>query len=165
MRVRARGHAPLAASGPGGVACAHDGSGLKGVVWVVAALALLVCAGAWWQSGARWRGDLYCFEQPGRVWGLAAVPAGGTPICPESRTVRAEVRAGQTRVEQFTFPGWQPEAVLNVLKAGGFTQLTARPDDGVQLEVVLTRGRERVMYLAAHQGPGTFVTVSSAPAR
>lgn len=138
---------------------------MRRTVGVVAALAVLAGAAGWWQSGARWRGELYCFAQPGQVWEMGAVPAGAAPGCPDSRSVRAEVRAGQTRVEQFTFPDWQPGAVLDVLKAGGFTQLTARPDDGVQFEVVLTRGRERVLYLAAHQGAGTLVTLSSTPAR
>ncbi|GAA5435824.1 hypothetical protein M8445_11480 [Deinococcus aquaticus] len=137
---------------------------MRGVVWVVAALVLLAGAGAWWQSGARWRGDLYCFEQPGRVWGLAAVPAGGTPTCPESRTVRAEIRSGNTRLEQFAFPQWQPDAVLDVLRAGGFTRFTERPDDGIQREIVLLRGQERLTFIAEHQGAGMLVHLSGVPA-
>ncbi|MBZ9714609.1 hypothetical protein [Deinococcus multiflagellatus] len=127
---------------------------------------LLVCAGAvWWASGARWRGALYCFEQPGQVWGVAPMPAGATPTCPESRSVRAEVRAGQTRLEQYLFSDWQPEAVLKRLEDAGFARLTTRPDDGVQLEVVLTRGQERVLYIAEHRGAGTLVHVGSTPVR
>ncbi|WP_221088418.1 hypothetical protein [Deinococcus aquaedulcis] len=135
------------------------------VVLSVALLAVLLGTAAWWQSGARWRGALYCFERPGQVWGLSPLPAGATPTCPESRTVRAEIRAGQTRLEQYLFSDWQPEAVLKRLEDAGFSRLTTRPDDGIQFEVVLTRGRERVLYIAEHRGAGTLVHVGGTPVR
>ncbi|WP_107136795.1 hypothetical protein [Deinococcus arcticus] len=135
------------------------------VVFAAAVLLVLAGAAAWWQGGARWRSALYCFEEPGQVWGLAPLPAGATPACPESRTVRAEVRAGQTRIEQYLFADWQPETVLKRLERGGFARLTTRPDDGIQFEAVLTRGRERVLYIAEHRGAGTLVHVGGTPVR
>ena len=60
--------------------------------WPALALlaALLVGLGAWQARESRWRGPLYCIEQPGRVWGLAPVPAGVTPTCPQSRSYRRD---------------------------------------------------------------------------
>ncbi|UBV41512.1 hypothetical protein LAJ19_07485 [Deinococcus taeanensis] len=135
---------------------------MRSSVWGAGLAFVLLVAGAagWWQTGARWRGPLYCFEQAGLVWGLSPIPAGVAASCPESRTVRAEVRAGRARLEQFTLPGWAPDTLMRPLLAGGFTVLRALPDDGVQVEAILTRGQERVLYTAAHQGEGTFVTLS-----
>ncbi|GGR80611.1 hypothetical protein [Deinococcus sedimenti] len=134
---------------------------------LVTAFILLVVVGvtAWWQTGSRWRGDQYCFTQPGRVWGTAPMPAGATPSCPASQGVRREVRRGETRVEQFTLSTWQPRALQDALVAEGFTVTRARPDDGIQVEAMLTRAGETVLYTAAHQGEGTFVTLSSSGQR
>ncbi|GGK92163.1 hypothetical protein GCM10010844_08290 [Deinococcus radiotolerans] len=115
----------------------------------------------WWQGGARWRGELYCFADPARVWGTAALPVGATPSCPASQGVRREVRSGQTRVEQFTLARWEPRAIRDLLTAQGFAVTHELPDDGVQAEAVLTRQGETVLHTAAHQGAGTFVTLSS----
>lgn len=130
---------------------------------VAAVLALCAAAGGvvWWQGESRWRGELYCFADPARVWGVAPRPPGVTPSCPASRGVRREVRSGQTRVEQFTLPGWAPQQVRELLTAQGFVVAHALPDDGIQVEAVLTRAGETVLYTAAHQGEGTFVTLSS----
>lgn len=128
-----------------------------------AVLALCAAAGgaAWWQGGARWRGDLYCFADATQVWGVAARPADATPLCPASQSVRREVRSGQTRVEQFTLPRWDPQALRELLTAQGYAVTHALPDDGIQVEAVLSRAGETVLYTAAHQGEGTFVTLSS----
>jgi hypothetical protein len=130
---------------------------------VAAALAILAVLGGviWWQSGSRWRGELYCFADPALVWGVADRPADLIPSCPPSRGVRREVRSGQTRVEQFTLPRWDPVLVRDLLTARGFAVAHALPDDGIQAEAVLTRAGETVLYTAAHQGQGTFVTLSS----
>ncbi|MBZ9749626.1 hypothetical protein K7W42_01985 [Deinococcus sp. HMF7604] len=128
-------------------------------------LMVLLAGAAWWQSGARWRGALYCAEQPGQVWGVAPIPAGATLLCPESSSVRAEVRRGDTRIEQYLFADWQPETLLRLLEAEGFTRLSTRPDDGIQFEAVLTSGRERVLYIAEHRGEGTLVNLGGTPMR
>ncbi|WP_119672940.1 hypothetical protein [Deinococcus sp. RM] len=127
------------------------------------ALAVLAVLGGvvWWQSGARWRGELYCFADPARVWGVAERPADLTPSCPSSQGVRREVRSGQTHVEQFTLARWDPALVRDLLTARGYAVAHALPDDGIQVEAVLTRAGETVLFTAAHQGAGTFVTLSS----
>jgi hypothetical protein len=119
--------------------------------WAAALLALVVIAGL---SGRalnerRWSGPLYCIEKPGTVWnGLAPLPTGYTPECPESRTYRQEVRSGFSRVESYRTSGWQPKALLETLKAAGFRQTT----DGYTLQ-----------YLATLQEGQTVVTLSGRP--
>lgn len=103
---------------------------------------------------------LYCMAEQGQVWGVAPLPAGAQPECPDSDTVRAEVRSGQTRVEQFALPADQAETVLKLMQGAGYAVVSRKPDDGIQLEAILKKGDDQVMYFAEHQPGRTFVTLT-----
>jgi hypothetical protein len=61
--------------------------------------------------------EVYCIEKSGALWaGLAPLPAGYTPECPESHSYRLEVRDGLSRVERYRVDGWHPKAILEVVK-------------------------------------------------
>lgn len=123
-------------------------------------LALLALA-VWGAREARWRGPLYCIGQTGQVWGLAPVPAGLTPGCPQSQSYRQEVRQGFARVEQYSLPGWHPRALLPAFQAAGFVPEGGAEDDGDEFAVFLGRAGERVQYVADLQPDGhTLITLS-----
>ncbi|MFC4637168.1 hypothetical protein [Deinococcus hohokamensis] len=124
-------------------------------------LALVAGAGLWQSREARWQGPLYCLQAPGQVWAAAPVPSGVTPVCPASHTVRAEVRRGETRIEQYELPGWQPAPVLGALTAAGYRVVSRIPDDGVQEAAVLSRGRERLTYVADRMNGQTLVSLTT----
>lgn len=96
----------------------------------------------------------------GQVWGVASLPADAQPECPDSDTVRAEVRSGQTHIEQFALPADQAETVLKLMQSAGYAVVSRKPDDGIQLEAILKKGNEQVMYFAEHQPGRTFVTLT-----
>ena len=121
---------------------------------------LLILAGGWFLlREQRWQGDLYCFDQPGTIWGLAEIPAGVTPECPSSDSYRQDIRQGLGRVEQFRLPGWQPKALLETWTAAGYLPQT---DDLMSNDysAFLSRGAERIQYSAVRQGSETLITVS-----
>ena len=132
-------------------------------VGLMVAAALLLLALIFWQSERRWLGDLYCFDQPGQVWGLASIPADLQPECPASASYRQEVRERLGRVEQFRVSGWQPKALLPVFTEAGYMPQT---DDLLSNDysAFLARGAERIQYSAVRQGPETLITVSGPPA-
>ena len=130
------------------------------VVPLLLAAALLLLGGVWFARESRWQRPLYCFERPGQVWGVAAQPEHAVPTCPESDTVRGEVRRGQTRIEQFTLPAGQPETLLRLMQSAGYAVVSRKPDDGIQLEVILRKGGDQVMYFAEHHPESTFVTLT-----
>lgn len=131
--------------------------------------ALTVGLGVWWASESRWRGPLYCIEQPGQVWGLSPLPAGTTPGCPQSRSYRQEVREGFARVEQYTLAGWRPRALLPALQRAGF--VPAGQADGIYADEdeyadFLRRGGEQLQYVAERlPGAVTRITLSGRPSR
>ena len=96
---------------------------------------------------------------------MAPLPAGATATCPESPTVREEVRSGSTRLEQYELSGWQPEPVLRALQAGGFRILSRVPDDGIQDAAVLIRQAgsqdEQVTYVADRMNGNTLVSITA----
>lgn len=121
--------------------------------------------GVWWTRTAQIRGPLYCIEQPRTVWnGVARLPAGFQPECPQSRSYRAEVRSGQSRVEQYRVPGWQPRVLIPALKQGGYLQITDEPIGPGNYSAFLGRaGVPEVQYLASLQGDTTLITLSGRP--
>jgi len=137
--------------------------------WAALALLAALAVGlvAWQARESRWRGPLYCIEQPGRVWGLAPVPAAATPGCPQSRSYRREVRESFARVEQYTLAGWRPRALLPALQAAGF--VSQGQENGVYADEdefadFLRRGREQLQYVAERlPGEVTRVTLSGRP--
>jgi hypothetical protein len=86
-------------------------------IWLTGALMVLGGLAFWPVSERRWSGPLYCIEKSGTLWaGLAPLPAGYTPECPESHSYRLEVRDGLSRVERYRVDGWHPKAILEVVK-------------------------------------------------
>ncbi|GGO32975.1 hypothetical protein [Deinococcus humi] len=132
--------------------------------WLGLALALLGL-GIWLAREVQARGPLYCFERPGTVWnGVAPLPAGFQRECPQSRSYRAEVRSGQSRVEQYRVPGWQPRVLIPALKQGGYLQITDEPIGPGNYSAFLGRaGVPEVQYLASLQGDTTLITLSGRP--
>jgi hypothetical protein len=137
--------------------------------WLGAALAALAVlgavAGVWLAREVGGRGPLYCIEQSGTLWnGVAPLPPGFQPECPQSNSYRAEVRAGESRVEQYRLPGWQPRALLPALKAGGYLQITDEPIGLGNYSAFLGRaGVPEIQYLANRQGDMTLITLSGRP--
>ncbi|AXG97896.1 hypothetical protein DVJ83_00490 [Deinococcus wulumuqiensis] len=116
------------------------------------ALPLTACAPA--------NAPLYCFADPAQVWGVSPLPADAQPECPDSDTVRGEVRSGKTRIEQFALPANQAETILKLMQGAGYAVVSRKPDDGIQLEAILRKGGDQVMYFAEHQPGRTFVTLT-----
>lgn len=133
---------------------------LLGVLVVVVAVALALLA-----REARWRGPLYCIERAGQLWGgqAGALPPGFSPQCPATASYRAEVRRGETRVEQYTAAGWQPRALLGALRGAGWTQLSDEPVSARTYVAFLERGGVQIQYLADRTGAGTLITLSGRP--
>lgn len=139
---------------------------MKALPLLAAALvAALLAVGGWWFAlERRWQGPLYCIARPGALWnGLAPLPAGLTPECPQSRSYRQEVRQGESRVEQYRLPGWHPKALLGPLKAAGFTLLTDDPIAPGNYASFLNRGGVMLHYLATLEGDTTLITLSGRP--
>lgn len=127
---------------------------------LLAVAVLLVLGGLWLARESRWQRPLYCFADPAQVWGVSPLPADAQPECPDSDTVRGEVRSGKTRIEQFALPAGQPETVLKLMQGAGYAVVSRKPDDGIQLEAILRKGGDQVMYFAEHQPGRTFVTLT-----
>ena len=133
-------------------------------LWLTGTLVVHGGLGFYVTSERRWSGPLYCIEQPGMLWsGLAPLPAGYTPECPESSSYRLEVRNGQSRVERYRVDGWKPKAILNVLKQKGYRQTTDDPIAPGNYTAFLTGRGGMVQYLATLQEGQTVVTLSGRP--
>lgn len=133
---------------------------------VLAILAVLGSfAGVWLAREVGARGPLYCIGQAGELWnGVAPLPPGFQPECPQSSSYRAEVRAGDTRVEQYRVEGWQPRALIAAMTAGGYLQLTDEPIGPGNYAAFLGRaGVPEVQYLANQEGDTTLITLSGRP--
>ncbi|WP_226342370.1 hypothetical protein [Deinococcus sp. AJ005] len=132
----------------------------------LAAFALLgAFAGGWLARQLQARGPLYCISQTGKLWnGVAPLPSGFQPECPQSGSYRAEVRSGDTRVEQYRIQGWEPRALLAAMKAGGYLQITDEPIGPGNYSAFLGRaGVPEVQYLANQEGDTTLITLSGRP--
>lgn len=118
--------------------------------------------GWWLLDTVRWRSPLYCIGQAGTLWnGLAPLPDGLTPTCPNSDSYRQEVRAGESRVEQYLVSGWQPLVAAQVLKAKGYVLL----DDELMAANHYSAFMGRTLpaelhYTAVQQGAQTLITIS-----
>lgn len=114
---------------------------------------------------ARWRGPLYCIERAGQLWGgqAGALPPGFRPQCPATASYRAEVRLGETRVEQYAAAGWQPRALIPALRAAGWQQLSDEPVNAGTYVAFLERGGAQLQYLADRTEAGTRITLSGRP--
>ncbi|WP_295814100.1 hypothetical protein [uncultured Deinococcus sp.] len=134
---------------------------------VVGALALLgaaLIAGltlVWVQEG-RWRSPLYCISAPGTLWnGLAPLPPAFEPRCPPSQSYRREVRAGQSRVEQYRVAGWQPRAVADLLRSAGYVLIEDELRGADHYSAFLGRTvPAELHYTAVRDGDDTLITVS-----
>ncbi|MVN88918.1 hypothetical protein GO986_19435 [Deinococcus sp. HMF7620] len=120
----------------------------------------------WWLADTlRWRSPLYCIERPGTLWnGLTPLPAGLTPTCPNSASYRQEVRAGESRVEQYLVPGWQPLAAAQGLREKGYVLL----DDELMAPDHYSAFMGKTLpaelhYTAVKQGDQTLITISGLP--
>ncbi len=122
-------------------------------------------AGVWLARQVGARGPLYCISQAGTLWnGAAPLPPGFRPECPQSESYRAEVRSGDTRVEQYRADGWQPRALLAAMKAGGHLQITDDPIGPGNYSAFLGRaGVPEIQYLANQEGDTTLITLSGRP--
>lgn len=131
----------------------------------MAAGVALVALGAAYLNGGRWQGPLYCISRPGQLWAGRAgtTPTDAVPDCPASDSYRREVRSGQSQVELYRLPGWQPRALLEQLKRAGYAQETDDPINPGTYSAFLRRGTERVQYLATREGATTLVTLSGRP--
>ncbi|WP_293914446.1 hypothetical protein [Deinococcus sp.] len=127
----------------------------------------MLCAAAalvWLKTERRWSGALYCIQQPGTLWnGLAPLPTGFSPECPPSSTYRQEVRSGQSRVESYRAEGWQPKALLDVLKSKGYGQTTDDPISPGNYAAFLEGPSGTVQYVASLEGTQTVTTLSGRP--
>ncbi|WP_230294669.1 hypothetical protein [Deinococcus sp. 6GRE01] len=123
-----------------------------------------VPVGWWLTDSLRWRSPLYCIETLGTLWnGLAPLPAGLSPTCPDSQSYRQEVQSGESRVEQYLVSGWQPLVAAQVLKAEGYVLL----DDELMAPDHYSAFMGRTVpaelhYTAVRQGPDTLITISGA---
>lgn len=131
----------------------------------LAVAVLATVAGVYLARESRWRGPLYCIEKTGSVWnGAAPLPPGFQPECPQSNSYRAEVRSGDTRVEQYRVQGWQPRALNAAMKAGGYIQITDEPIGPGNYSAFLGRaGVPEIQYLANQEGDTTLITLSGRP--
>ena len=133
-------------------------------LWLTGALVVVGGLGFYLIGERRWSGPLYCIEKPGTLWnGLAPLPAGYTPECPESGSYRQEVRSGQSRVERYRVNGWQPKAILEVMKQAGYRQTTDDPIAPGNYTAFLSGRGGMVQYLATLQDEQTVVTLSGRP--
>lgn len=90
------------------------------------------------------------------------LPTGYSPRCPTSESYRAEVRRGETRVEQYVTSGWHPAQLAAQLKAQGFGELDAELINPGLYEAILEDARGKVYYLATRQGDTTEITINGA---
>ena len=134
------------------------------------ALALLggalvsVPTGWWLADSLRWRSPLYCIETPGTLWnGLAPLPVGLSPTCPDSQSYRREVRAGESRVEQYLVSGWQPLVAAQVLRDKGFVLLDDELWEATHYSAFMGRAvPAELHYTAVQQRSNTLITISGA---
>ncbi|MFB9993363.1 hypothetical protein ACFFLM_15450 [Deinococcus oregonensis] len=134
--------------------------------WAAALIcALLLACVIWALEERRGQGALYCIERPGTLWnGLAPLPSTFTPECPPSQSYRQEVRAGESRVESYRVAGWQPRALLPLLRQGGYRQITDEPIGPGTYSAFLGRSTLiELHYVAAQQGDTTLITISGRP--
>ena len=113
----------------------------------------------------RWRSAFYCIERPGELWGGEAgpLPAGFTPGCSPSNSLRADVRRGAVRAEQYTAPGWRPRALEAALLGAGFALLDEEFVSPNLYEAFFRRGGKKLYYLASRQNGYTAFTLNGAP--
>ena len=131
---------------------------------LAAALLALALAAFWWGLQGRAPGELWCIGRPGTVWnGLAPLPAGVTPECPGSQSYREEVRRGESRIEQYRVPGWQPRALVPVLTAAGYRQLTDEDINVGNYAAFFDRGGDLLQYVAAREGESTLIGIGGQP--
>lgn len=118
--------------------------------------------GAWTATELRWRSPTYCIEQRGGLWNGegGALPAGYGPQCPTTASYRADVRRGDTRVEQYVTAGWRPDALAAQLRAHGFREFYAELLNPGLYEAMLEGPQGQVYYLATLQGGTTEITIS-----
>ncbi|MPY68258.1 hypothetical protein F8S09_16500 [Deinococcus sp. SDU3-2] len=130
--------------------------------FLILSLLALVGAGTYVATELRWRSPTYCIERRGQVWNgeAGALPTDYRPQCPASSSYRAEVRRGDTRVEQYVTSGWHPEALAEQFKAQGFRELDAELITPGLYEVILEKSNGKVYYLAARQGDVTEITIN-----
>lgn len=134
---------------------------IRGGLALLGAVLLASLALVWVQEG-RWRSPLYCISAPGTLWGgLVPLPPAFEPRCPPSQSYRREVRAGQSRVEQYRVAGWQPRAVADLLKAAGYVLIEDELKSSDHYSAFLGRVvPAELHYTAVRDGDGTLITVS-----
>ena len=120
--------------------------------------------GAYAVTELRWRSPAYCIERRGRLWNGEAggLPPGYRPQCPASASYRAEVRRGETRVEQYVTTGWRPDELAAQFKAQGFRELDAELINPGLYEAILEKAKGKIYYLATRQGDTTEITINGA---
>lgn len=130
-----------------------------------AALMLLLALAAFWLGRqGRPQGELWCIGRPGTVWnGLAPLPPGATPECPQSESYREEVRRGESRIEQYRVSGWQPRALIPALTAAGYRQLTDEDINVGNYAAFFDRSGDMIQYVAAREGETTLIGISGKP--
>ena len=129
--------------------------------------ALVATPVGWWvQTEAPWARPLYCIEQPGMLWGgLAPLPPDFTPQCPQNASYRQEVRAGESRVEQYLVPGWHPRAAAQVLATAGYILIDDELSASNHYSAFLGRiTPAELHYTAIRQAQNTLITISGSPA-
>lgn len=131
-------------------------------VLLVLVLVALVGVTAYAATELRWRSPTYCIEQRGQLWNgeAGALPSGYRPQCPASGSYRAEVRRGDTRVEQYLISGWRPDELAAQFKAQGFRELDAELINPELYEAILERSKGKVYYLATRRGDTTEITIN-----
>ncbi|WP_407571694.1 hypothetical protein [Deinococcus altitudinis] len=133
-------------------------------LWLTGTLVVLGGLGFWLVGERRWSGPLYCIEAPGTLWnGLADLPSGYTPECPESASYRQEVRSRLSRVERYRVDGWHPRDLLETVKQAGYRQTTDDPVAPGNYTAFMTGQNGMIQYLASHQDGQTVVTLSGRP--
>lgn len=74
------------------------------------------------------------------------------PECPNSRSYLQEVRNGLSQVECYRVDGWQPQALLKVMKHGAYSQMTDDPIAPGNYAAFLTGQGGMIQYLSQFAG-------------
>lgn len=83
--------------------------------------------------------------------------------CPTSASYHAEVRGGETQVEQYVAPGWQPTGLVQQFLRAGYAQLDGEYVNDGLYEAFLDKAGRRVYLLATRQGEQTVLTLNGSP--